>query len=55
MIILSQFSELSGKISKTPLRLMISHLFAEYEQNSKIHIFFEYLDYVIILLLDQID
>jgi len=34
---------------------MISHLFAKYEQNSIILIIFYNLDYIIILLLDQID
>jgi len=55
LIILSRFSELSGKMSEMPLRLMISHFFAEYKQNSIIFIFFKYLNYIIILLLDQID
>ena len=52
-----RFSELSGKMSEIPLRLMISHSFAEYEQNSIILIFFEYLDYIIRSnrLISQID
>ena len=49
------FSELSGIKSEIPLRRMISHLFAKYEQNSIILIIFYNLDYIIILLLGQID
>ena len=49
------FSELSGIKSEIPLRLMISHFFAKYEQNSIILIIFYNLDYIIILLLGQID
>ena len=57
LIILTRFSELSGKISEIPLKLMISHSFTEYEQNSIILIFFEYLDYIIRSnrLISQID
>jgi len=33
-----------------PLKLMISHFFAKYEENSITIIFFKYLDYIIILL-----
>ena len=49
------FSEPSGIKSEIPLMLMISHLFAKYEQNSIILIIFYNLDYIIILLLGQID